>query len=182
MNVFAVATVLNIQSAPESAEAWGRIGGAFRQVNLAEPGLLHFSWHVAAAYRSDWVEDCLQETARDLSTIQTLSTGLGIFTTEQPVLYLPVNKNQLVADLHHVLWERLTPIAENVNPYYDPEIWIPHITLAYENANAEQISQMASSLLKQEMIFQLRFDHLALIFRNETKSGIVTRIPFGRFA
>lgn len=182
MNVFAVATVLDIQNDPESAEAWDRVEEAFSQADLAEPGLLHFSWHVAASYRTDWIEDCLRETAKDLSLILTTSTGLGIFTNEKPVLYLPVSKNRLIADLHHHLWKRLEPIAENVNRYYDPENWIPHITLAYENANAEQICQMASLLLKQEMVFRLRIDHLALIFRNESDNGIVTKIPFGRLS
>lgn len=180
MNVFAVATILEIRNNPESTGAWLRIQEAFLKCGLVGPGLLHFSWHVADSYRPGQIEDCLRETARDLSVITTASTGLGIFTSEHPVLYLPVSKTRMIADMHELLWRRLGPIAENVNPYYDPSHWIPHITLAYEDAQPDQISQAASSLLKQRIVFQLKIDHIALIYRNGVKNGIVTSIPLGR--
>jgi len=182
MNAFAVATVLDIQNDPESAGTWNQVEDAFQQSGLVQSNLLHFSWHVAESYSEGKIEDSLRETAKDLSMILTSSTGLGIFTSEQPVLYLPVSKTRIIADLHHLLWDRLVPIAKNVNRFYDPENWIPHITLAYENAKAEQICKTTSLLLKQGMVFHFQMDHFSLIFRNGSENGIVTRIPFGRLA
>jgi 2'-5' RNA ligase len=180
MNVFAVATILDIQRDPEALEAWNQIKDAFSNAALEVPGLLHFSWHVATSYQSGRIEDCLREATRDLPLIQSTSTGLGIFTSEQPVLYLPVNKKPLMTDLHHHLWECLAPISVNVNSFYDPENWIPHITLAYEDANGDQISRAAALLLRRHIGFRIQLDHLALIYRNGSENGIVTKIPFGR--
>jgi hypothetical protein len=180
MNVFAVATVLDFQNDPESAEAWKRIEKAFLISDIEKEGLTHFSWHVADSYQSGKIEDRLKETARDLSLISTTSTGLGIFTSEKPVLYLPVMKTKKIADLHRKLWKCLGPIAENPYRYYDPDHWIPHITLAHEDVHPEKIGQMTSLLLRCEMVLRFRIDHLALIFRNGVENGTVLKIPFGR--
>ncbi len=182
MNAFAVATMVDIQGDLDSVESWERVKQAFSQADMTLPGLLHFSWHVAGAYQPEMVDGTMAELVIDQAEIRAKSTGLGIFTSETPVLYFPVGKTRAIADLHERIWNALGRIANSVNDLYSPENWFPHITMAYENADIDRICQVSSSLLMKKITLNFRIDHLALIYRNGAENGIVNKIPFGRLA
>ena len=180
MNAYAVATVLDLQSEPDTRETWSRVEQAFQQAELVLPTTLHFSWHVAESYLLNRVEEFLENTCKDLAPIQTVSTGFGVFTSKLPVFYFPISKTRSMAELHETLWNGLGAAAMNINPLYAPDRWIPHITLAYEDAEPEKISLVSSLLIRESMVLHFRIDHLVLIYRNGYDHGIVRKTPFGR--
>ena len=180
MDAHAVATIVKIQNEPVYTESLKRVEQAFTQAELTMPALLHFSWHVADSYCPDHIQEVLAKIAQDLSPIPAVSTGLGIFTSEQPVLYLPVCKTRSISKLHGRIWSQLGPLTISGNHLYSPENWMPHITLAYEAAEADKILKASTALLKEQLVLGFWIDHLALIFQNGAERGILTQIPFGR--
>lgn len=73
--------------------------------------------------------------------------SLGIFATDEGVIYLAPLVNRQLLEFHAELWEITDPFTENENPRYRPEAWVPHITLGYSIPD-ERIGAAVEALRK----------------------------------
>ena len=87
----------------------------------------HFSWKIAADYDFEALQTIVQEIAAETAPFRVRVGGMGIFTSETPVVYLTVVRTQELSALHAKIWERVLPISTTASPYYAPENWMPHI-------------------------------------------------------
>jgi 2'-5' RNA ligase len=106
-----------------------------------------------------------------LKPFEIHTTGVGIFSSEQPVVYLPVVKTRAIVDLHEKLYRGINPLTHSPNRFYSPEVWIPHITIAYEDSLLENICGVINELVTKPLETAMRFDHLAVIFRDGDRLG-----------
>lgn len=95
-----------------------------------EPTLAHVSLHVAQGYEAAALRSLLLEFTRISAPITLQTSGLGLFTVPEPVLYVAVTCGRDLLNLHDSFWGLAEPISQGSVPYYQPGTWVPHITLA----------------------------------------------------
>jgi 2'-5' RNA ligase len=88
----------------------------------------HFSYHVAERYDLERVAGVVRQIARDTPPFRVKTSGLGIFTGPERVLYVIVDHNPILAALHRRIWEAMDGLTDTANPYYHPDTGIRIIT------------------------------------------------------
>jgi 2'-5' RNA ligase len=99
--------------------------------------------------------------------------GLGIFSGDRPVLYLPIVKSQAMIDLHNQIWERLGSLADRANGYYSPAFWLPHITLAINDLRRENLACALESVAFEPVELTISVDNLILVVQKGNPSSTV---------
>lgn len=133
---------------------------------VGEPGATsvpHFSYHVAESYDREKLELVLREVAAATAVFHISATGIGIFPSEHPVLYVPVARSLALARLHAALWPRLQAISENSVGYYAPDDWFPHITLGHTDITHANIGPIVAWLNAEDLNWTIPVTNLALL-------------------
>jgi 2'-5' RNA ligase len=139
----------------------------------------HFSYHVAEEYIMPRLEKALGCMARKTPPFFVETTGLGIFTGVQPVLYLPIVRTLALSQFHRKLWRETAKTGAGVLNYYHPDHWMPHITIGYGDIAPEALSEAARLLSMRDLAWKIEVDNLALGYDDGTSQGIRVRVPLG---
>ena len=91
--------------------------------------------------------------------------GLGIFTGPSPVIFIPLVNDPALARFHQEMWEQPQAIAHNNNPYYAPDPWVPHISLALLDVTRENIGCAMRRLAFRSLDMTLQVNNLALVYQ-----------------
>ena len=71
-------------------ELWAELEREFSVCGVYVTPYPHFSYHVAQDYDVDKLEPVLQRITSNITTFKVRTGGLGVFTDNSPVLYIPV--------------------------------------------------------------------------------------------
>ncbi|MBN1665783.1 MAG: 2'-5' RNA ligase family protein [Anaerolineales bacterium] len=140
----------------------------------------HFSYQIASDY--DWagLQVVMEELAAQTQPFQVNTTGLALFTGQRIVAYLPVVRTAALSRLHQQIWERVRPLSVAPNPYYDPDLWMPHISLAYQDVTPERLACLMNCLAGRSFDWQIKIDNLTLIYEPDGSIGSIRfQYPFG---
>lgn len=108
---------------------WGELSQMFA-LHL-QPELPHVSLHVAEAYDAAALRPTIAQFAHTQPPFTLTTSGLGLFTGPEPVLYVAVTCGRGLLDCHTHFHPLAEPLAQGSVPYYQPGRWVPHITLAH---------------------------------------------------
>jgi 2'-5' RNA ligase len=133
--------------------------------------LPHLSWHIAADYQSEQLLESLQKLAGQTSPFIVNTSGIGIFTGESPVIFIPVVKESVLATFHRLVWESIQPAALDASSHYSPEAWVPHITLAHGDVDSPKLVCAMKKLAFRRFNWKIRIDHLALVYQLSGQVG-----------
>jgi 2'-5' RNA ligase len=133
--------------------------------------IAHFSWHVALEYDMQHLPGVMQGLAAAARPFVVRSAGLGIFTGPAPVIYIALVKDDPLMDFHHQLYRAVLPLAARPSPYYDPDAWMPHITLTYGDKDLAALECALGKVLYRPLEWQIPVDNLALISQAEGHVG-----------
>jgi len=111
----------------------------------------HFSLHVASSYEQEDLVERLQAFASEHPPLRVRTAGLGLFTRERTVLYMPLVRNPRLNAFHRALWKAISGLGDEVRPYYRPERWIPHVTLAHDKLDQYNLGGAISWLADQKL-------------------------------
>ncbi len=141
----------------------------------------HFSYHIGAEYDFKRLEPVLADLALEAEPFTVRTSGLGIFSGAVPVLYVPIIKSMELAQFHKKVWERVHPISIGASPHYSPEVWTPHITMAYGDVDRDKLACAVQRLAFQSFDWTIAVDHLALVYQYTGEVGkIQNKLPFPR--
>lgn len=132
----------------------------------------HLSWLGAGGLNPAQVGDILMRYSQSITPIHLAATGFGIFTGEEPVLYLPVIKTAELVRVHNGLWTSLESQLTDEVVYFRPDEWLPHISLFY--FTKETLGPLGSILSDLATLdFQLHFtiNHFKLAFFHDGTYG-----------
>lgn len=139
----------------------------------------HFSWHIAQDYDFPRLSTILNWIAGIAQPIGIRTGGLGLFTRARPVIYFPIVRTGVLTQIHQAIWERVVGLSTNPSPYYTPETWIPHITLAHGDVREETLCCAIERLAFQTHNWEIRVDNLAVVTQVEDQVGeLKYRLPF----
>lgn len=133
--------------------------------------LPHFSWQIAEDYDWDALELALQEIAATIEPFTVRTTGLALFTGESPVVFIPVVRTKELSEFHDAIWQQLALISSKPSLYYAPSFWMPHISLAYGDVDAEKLNCLMEKLASRTFNWEIEIDNLTLIYEPEGTIG-----------
>jgi hypothetical protein len=140
----------------------------------------HFSWQIADEYDFSALEMTLKDLSGNFQPFKVHTTGIGFFTGDHPVVYLPVIRTAQLMDLHEQIWNRIHPYSREPSQLYAPEHWVPHITLVFGDLTQSTIGCLLEVLARMHLDWEILIDHLALIFQPIGSTGkLRDRYEFG---
>jgi hypothetical protein len=131
----------------------------------------HLSWQIGQNYSLAALEKKIKDVCRETSSFEIRTTGLGVFTGPKPVIYIQVVKSPSLYKLHETIWGIFSAYGEEISPLYRPDLWTPHISLAYEDVTEENIEDVMAWLSRQNLSWQMNIDNLAFIYEPPGKIG-----------
>ncbi len=72
-------------------------------------------------------------------------------------------RTDALSRLHEALWAEIAPLGTGVSQYYEPERWLPHITLAHGDLTPSGLGSVLSHLAAWDFSWEVRVDNLAII-------------------
>ena len=126
---------------------------------MADP---HLSYQGATKYNFAKLEDQLRRFAKRTRRFRVHAGGMGIFTGFTPTLYIPVVRTPELSRFQLSLWKSISSTGSGLNPYYEPEAWVPHITLA-QGISERTLTRVVLSLARKEIELDIKIDNLAVI-------------------
>jgi 2'-5' RNA ligase len=123
----------------------------------------HFSWQIAEAYERESAGKILEGIAAATRPLTIWTSGLGLFTGTNPVIYVPIVKTVELVRFHAQAWEALAPVCHGRSPHYDPGQWLPHISIAYGDVTGENIGPAMQKLAFRNYDWEMVVDNISLI-------------------
>jgi hypothetical protein len=123
----------------------------------------HFSYHIAAHYDFESLTPAIERITSNITTFQIRTSGLGIFTGEAPVIYIPVVRSLELTQLQEALWQEISPTASGAQGYYHPGQWTPHITIGFSDINKENLSSIVRWLNERDFNWEITVNNIAFI-------------------
>lgn len=176
--MYVVASLLNPTATLRTQELWQWLEQNCGLAGIKLTPLPHFSWQAAGQYDLEGVEAALRDLAGRTKPFNARTSGLGIFTGDNPVLYAPLVKTRCLMELQEEIWQVTQAHAAHLNAYYQTESWMPHVTLAYRDVTRENMACAMQELAFREIKMDIRVDHLALIYELDGQIGIKFRYDF----
>ena len=112
--------------------------------------------------------------ARETDPIEILTTGLGIFPSPTPVLYLSIPRRPELADLNRAILTLFQGAGGGNQPNYRPENWMPHVTLASKGLSSGLLATMIEGILQRPLHLTSRLACLALVEEVEKERWVST--------
>jgi 2'-5' RNA ligase len=159
----AIVSLLDDERDQTVRNLWTELEGDFGVTPQYVHPFTHFSFHVADDYDVDELRPALEHLLKEHGPFTVSTGGLGIFTGQRPVLFVPVVRNPELDALHSAIWSRCTAEFGVSLPYYAPDSWIPHITLAQGPSAADHFPDVVRAMTRREFAWRLIVDNLAVI-------------------
>ncbi len=138
----------------------------------------HFTWQVTEDYNTDVLDVLLRKLSRETSSFSIRTDGLGIFTGERPVVYIPIFREASLISFHAALWEATRFAASGLSHFYSPDQWVPHITLGYNDVDPENLSCAIQALAFKDFTWKIRVNNL-VFFTQDQEEITETFYEFG---
>src|ERR1700693_1966009 len=153
-------------------EIWAELEREFSVHGVYITPYPHFSYYVAQAYDIDKIELVLQRITSNITTFNVKTSGLGVFTGTSPVLYIPVVRSLELTQLHEELWQEISPVSSGAQEYYNPDQWMPHITIGFGDISKDNLSQIIPFLAERDFNWEITVNNIALIYDTGTKQEL----------
>lgn len=158
---------------------WDQLAAKHKLAGIRVTPYPHFSWQIANHYDFEALKDAMEKIASQTAPFQAQTAGLALFTGARPVIYIPVVKDATLLQLHQKIWQAAGNVGRDISPYYSPESWMPHISLAYEDVSRENIGAIMEDLAFRQFSWKMMVDNIALICEPSGEIGKLDfQIPF----
>ena len=174
-----IASLLDQPATKRVEKLWQELESRCGLVGVKVTPFPHFSWQVTEGYDLPRLEATLQKFTRQTQPFTIRTAGLGIFTGKNPIVYVPIVKDGSLMHFHAQLWERTKGIAINPALYYAPDRWVPHITLAYNDVQRDNLNCALQSLVFESFDWEIQIDNLVFVAQTDNQTTETVRYQFG---
>ena len=138
----------------------------------------HFSYQIARHYDEAQLTHLVEQLAHQATPFPLQAGGLALFTGSHPVLYVPIVRTIELSHFHQRIWQAISPAGEGIPPYYEPNSWMPHITLAEHDIQAESLAQIMTRFFTRELLWEIPIDNLSIIWDTGTQQELRYQFHF----
>jgi 2'-5' RNA ligase len=174
--MLAIASLLSLEKNSESKALWDLIEDQCGEFGYTKTRIPHFSWQVAADYALDPIIPVFSALVSTWQEFTINTAGLGLFTGNFPVLYLPIIKSQNLLEKHLELWDLCSSFGTEVSPMYAPDNWLPHITLVHQGFSLDSATCIIRDLYMQNINLQFHVKKIEIIFQDNENEGVKAEI------
>jgi 2'-5' RNA ligase len=153
---------------------WDELEANFGLKGIRITPLPHFSWQVGEEYAEESVLKAMEAIAEDTKPFEVRVKGVESFISENPVVFLKVLKNPALLLLHLRIWLKFLPLSSGLSMLYSPPLRSPHISLAYQDLNIEQMKDVLTFMRAKQVDWQFTVDNLTYICEPVGEVGQVT--------
>ncbi|WP_158290457.1 2'-5' RNA ligase family protein [Halobacillus salinus] len=107
------------------------------------------------------IEDLI-ELCKKVRSFEFETHGIGYFEDTANVVYLSVDKNPNLKELHNDLNSLMKRHCDNIFKLYEPDNWVPHITLAMQDLSDDDLNRFKSEY-KNAQNFNQEINNIALV-------------------
>jgi hypothetical protein len=176
--MYAIATLLEPEGDRFTQDIWSWLEENCNLTGVKMTPTPHFSWQGAEEYDLDKAIPAISNIMRRHSPFIVRTAGFGVFPGAYPVMYLSLVKTRSMMELHQDIWDTLFPLGINVNPYYAPDYWIPHITIAYRDLTPDRLACAMKGILDRPIEMELVGSNLAILYQVGHEVGIKETFTF----
>ncbi len=173
--MYAIVTILDETTSAIIQGLWQELEDRCGLSGIRAFPIPHFSWQGAEAYEIEAVNAMLEEIAAGASPWVMHADGLGLFTGQEPVIYVPISNSLRATRLHQAIWRRVKKFASGLNTLYAPGLWMPHITLGLMDVNHEKLLCAVKELTNRPLLFEIQVNNLALVSQEGDQVGQLQR-------
>ena len=109
------------------------------------------------------LREYLEQTSRETEPFSIRTTGLGVFPGETPVIYIPVLRTHPLNQLHARLHRNISEMSSEMGIYYNPNMWLPHISLALGDTSSEMLGPVLTFLSDFNFNWEIKLDNLTIL-------------------
>ncbi|WP_114779473.1 2'-5' RNA ligase family protein [Botryobacter ruber] len=111
----------------------------------------------------DELKEYLETVCLETPSFSVRTTGLGIFPGESPVVYVPVLRTNVLNQLHTKLHRDVSEMSSEMGVYYNPNMWLPHISLALGDMTQELLGPVLTFLSQYQFTWEMVLDNLTIM-------------------
>jgi 2'-5' RNA ligase len=158
-----VVSLLDRSHYKQVEDLWAELAEEFAVKGVYVSPRPHITYHIATCYSVRSLEPVLRRLAASKTAFKVRTGGLGIFTGPQPVLYIPVVRSPELTQFHEALWQGICQTGSEVEDYYHPARWVPHITVGIGDLQKDNLSQIVRFLAERDFNWEITLDHVTLV-------------------
>jgi 2'-5' RNA ligase len=145
-------------------------------------GVPHVTFHLSERDTEPGAAAVVESVAKSTLPFRLYSAGLGAFAGPSgPILHLSVARAPAAATLAERLGQELSAAGfPGTDPYYTPERWIPHITIAQQNLDGADLPGLLAWLVEQRLAMEIAISELSIARESPTGVEILASFPLGR--
>lgn len=179
MGMAGVVSVLDPRHYTLVEELWAELALDFGVRGVYATPFPHFSYHVAETYDSRLLEGVLARFCRARTPFRVRTAGLALFTGVRPVLYVPVVRDAALSRFHAALLDELAGAATGAQVYYNPDSWMPHITIGFGDLGPANLGPVVAALSGRSFDWESDIDNVTLIDSSGDEQTIHWRFALG---
>ncbi len=143
--------------------------------------LPHFTWQVSPEYELPGLYEVLEAWTSSSQPFEVRIRGLGWFSEEYATVYLRVLASTTLKRLFNELFELTQPYTAELGPFYQPENWVPHVTLASNHELSTELQPKVSAYLERNSYnWHFKATTLSLLYLEEGgPAREIKRFAFG---
>jgi len=171
-----VVSLLDEQHILAVKDLWEELRRDFSVRRLAE--ILpypHFSYQIAQQYDEQQLVARVEDLARRTAPFSVSARGLSQFPG--PVIFVPVMRTPQLSQFHEVVWHYISPAGKGISSYYEPESWVPHITLAQHDTQPDTFAALLTRINERQLSWDIPIDNLAIFWDTGTTQELRYRFP-----
>ncbi len=180
MKANAVISLLDREHYARVEELWAALQKKFGLNGIYATPFPHFTFQVVEHYDLEQLGPILQDFAEKQTSFKVKTGGLGIFNGPQPIVYIPLTRTLELSQLHAALWGTLSKTATGVNPYYQNEVWLPHISLCFDDLTPELLPEVINWLNAQNFYWEIGINNFAIVGDAGQEQTLLGRYNFGK--
>lgn len=177
--MYGIVSLLDSEHDTMIESIWKEFKARFGVHGVHRTPVAHFSYHVAQRYDESKLDALLRPIVREVEPFTVRTNGLGIFTGENPVLYVTIGCSEALCKLHRRLWEPMSSAAFEPHPLYHPARWVPHITLAEGDIDHTMLPDVIRLLSRRNFYWEIKVDNVVLLGSEDGVHQVQARMEFG---
>jgi 2'-5' RNA ligase len=175
-----VIALLDERHTAEVASLWANIEIELGRPTVPSGSVPHITLHASkSTYDLPALRITLREFARYAQPFTLHANGLGIFTSLNPILHIPVIRTPELNRFQELLWVAAAGTTAESLPYYHVEHWIPHITLASEGTSKEAITRLIDKYTDKIFFWAIQIKELGILSESKSGTRLLETLTFG---
>jgi len=167
--MLAVASLLDPENTEKVNQIISQLDSIFGLKGVQLTPYPHLTWLTTDVAKMSDLKHYLQDVSHYSKPLTVRTMGIGIFPGEKPVIYIPILRTREVNRLHNRLYKEIGEFSDEVGHFYNPELWMPHLTLALGDTSSWSLAPVLHYLNQFRFDWNITLDNLCIIKKSGGK-------------